>query len=404
MKQAQIQFSGYATLSGNFNTGLANVEITTEGELASFRATGTTFAWGGTGSHSWAHTKIGLSYGGSLAHYRRRTAFDSINQRILLGLERQLTKHMVFSLSQTAGVFSRNLVPQGLTDTVPFDPSTSFIPTTDFFDNRTLYSSTRGDFVFQKSARLSFNFNGSYFMTRRRSAALYGNDGGMVGADMQYRLTRRTTIGGQYTFGRTAFDKSDADVYVHGGAFSYSVQLTQRTEFTSFGGLMRAESKMVRVSAVDPVIAALLGIRSASQIVHSIRFSPYYGARISRAFRTGALWASTGRAITPGNGLFLSSDTTNVGGGYSYNGLRWWSFGASVDHSSSMSFLNVTGRYSTVMGGASISRRLTSSLHFTSSYSLRKYRSRDFERYNRPIQSISVGIAFSPGEMALRMW
>src|SRR5438105_2780954 len=78
----------------------------------------------------------------------------------------------------------------GITAAAPFDPSGSYSPGADFFDNRTIYSSTQADLVVKTSARVSFDFGGDYFFTRRRSEALYGSTGHSGRADMQYRLSR----------------------------------------------------------------------------------------------------------------------------------------------------------------------------------------------------------------------
>ena len=91
-----------------------------------------TLAWGVSGSHSWKHTKLGLDYRGSLAHYVRQGAYDSISQALLLGITQQITRHVSLSLRESAGMFTRAFGQGSLSQTVPFDPSQSYIPTTDF--------------------------------------------------------------------------------------------------------------------------------------------------------------------------------------------------------------------------------------------------------------------------------
>src|SRR6185295_15303315 len=115
-------------------------------------------------------TSIGLSYRGDV---KNRTDVE-LGQSLLLGVSHQLTRRLFLSLRESAGTFTRPLVRTGLQQSVPFDPSTTYIPTTDYFDNRTYYGSSQVALTIQKTARLSLNMAGDAFITRRRSRALSG--------------------------------------------------------------------------------------------------------------------------------------------------------------------------------------------------------------------------------------
>lgn len=404
MAAPQVSFRPFVQLGATFDTGLAGVALTSNGDLGTFRSFGARVAWGVSGSHSWRHTTIGIDYRGSIFRRTQQTSFDSINQSLLLGVTHDVTRHVRTAVNAAIGTFARDFGMAGLAQTVPFDPITAYIPRTDFFDNRTNYMSTSANLVVQKTARLSFGLGGTAFLARRRSQALAGTNGAGAKADVHYRLSRRSTIGGFYDYARFFFTRTDSSTDLHSFSFAYAARLSRWWEFSGYGGVMHMESKYVQPIAIDPVVAEILGITNSFQIVHRIRWNPSYAGRISRTFSRGVAYASAARSVTPGNGLFLTSDVTMLMGGYSYTGLRRWSLSATAMSSRSKSLVNVRGGYNSTGGGVSMSRKLISSLHLTGNYTLRQYQSSDFTKYNRLIHTASIGLGFTPGEVPLRVW
>ena len=404
MVAPKIDFRPYVSLYGGWEDGITGVGVTPEGSIPDVNSTTAQLGWGVSGTHGWRHTTLGLSYAGGVTHYKEAKSFDSISQSISLGLTRELSRRMSFNLRQSAGTFSRLTGFEGLSQTIPFDPATTYIPTTEFYNNRTVYLSTQAGLTFQKTARLSFNLGSGVFLTAYRSKALKGTKGLSAYGDMQYRLTRRTTVGAMYQFGTYRFTGIFGDSYVHAAAATIGYQFSQRLEFSGFFGLMRTESKFVESVPIDPSIAALLGITSGRQVVHNVSLRPYWSGRVSRTLPRGVLYFSAGQAVTPGNGLFLTSYTTSLTGGYAYTGLRRWSFNANAGRTMAKSIGNFAGGYSTSTAGVGLSRQLVQDIHVVVRYSLRQYRSETFGLYNRTGQYAAVGIAYSPGDIPLRLW
>jgi len=404
MAAPQVSFRPFVEVTGVYDTGLAGVSVSDSGQLGNLASEGVTVAWGISGTHSWRHTLVGLDYQGSLNHFAKNTAFDTINESLLLGVSHDLSRHAKVVLRQAAGTFGRDFGVLGLPGTVPFDPTTSFIPTTDFFDNRTLYLSTQADLVVQKSARLSYSLGGSGFLTRRRSSALEGVSGATAKADVHYRISRRTTVGGLYSYEHFGYNHITSGSDLHGVAFSFGTRITRFWEITGYGGALRMESKYLQTEAVDPVIAALLGITSTSFIRHTIEWVPSYSLRASRTFSRGVAYGTVSSTVTPGNGLFLTSKVLMYSGGYTYTGLRRWSFAAAVVDSRGASISNVIGAYDSLSGTVTLSRQIGGSFHFVTSYALRKYSSPNFDQYNRVVNEARVGVGFTPGDVPLRIW
>jgi hypothetical protein len=404
MSGSQISFRPFVDVSAIYTDGLAAVGVDQQGDIANATSEGYRVGWGVSGSHRWRHTELGLDYHGDINFYQAKTYYDSTDQSLLLGITHQLTRHVSISLQNSAGLFSTNPGTPGLAQTVPFDPSQTFIPRTDFFDNRTIYGSTMADLKIQKSSRLSFDFGGGFFLNRRRSSALYGTDGASARADVQYRVTRRSTIGANYNYNHFGYTGILSGSDLHGVSGTYAVQITQRAEFSGYAGFMRAESKFIQNVPLDPAIAAILGISSGLRVVYTVRYVPNIGARLSRSFSRGVAYVSGGHTVAPGNGLFLTSTMTSIYGGYTYTGLRRWTFNSSVGYSLSGSFGNVVGNYSGISGVLGVSRQLTRAVHFIASFNAQEYGSSDFAKYNRTVYSGSIGLGFSPGDVPVRIW
>ena len=404
MASPRISFRPFVELSGTYNTGLASPGLTDTGQLASSSSFGEDLTWGISGTHSWSHTKLGLDYRGSVDHYTGQTRYDGINESLLLGITQQFSRHVMLTLRESAGIFNRDFGLAGLSQTVPFDPSASYIPTTDFFDNRTAYTTTQADLTFQKSVRLSFDIGGNGTLVSRRSSALYGVVGAGARGDVQYRLTRNTTIGADYQYEHFDFTRVFGGTDIHGISLGYAVALSRTLEFSGYAGAMRVESKFLQTTPVDPVIAALLGITSAIQVAHHIDYIPTASGRLAKTYKNGVAYLSAGHTVTPGNGLFLTSYETRVFGGYTYTGLRRWSFDAGAGYMRMRSAGNVDGVYGGDTANLSVSRQIGRYTHVVFNYALRRYDSPDFSNYSRIIHTVVLGIGFTPGDVPLRIW
>ncbi len=404
LSSAQINFRPYLDITGVYSTGLAGVLVTTPGQVANTTGYGIALTGGISGIHRWRHTKVSLDYRGALYYYRPVDYYDNGDQSLLVGISHQFTRHTLLTLRETAGMFSRDTGLPAVTEALPFDPTTSYIPNTDFFDNRTIYFASQADFTLQKSTRLSFDFGGDFFLNRRRSSALYGVTGESARGDMQYRLTRNSTIGVNYTFLHYGYHGIFSSADIHAFTGTYAVRLTRRLEFSGYAGIARAESKFVQSVPVDPIITELFGITSTTAVIYSVNYLPEINARISYVFRKGVLYVGGGHTVTPGNGLFLTTYMTRFTGGYTYTGVHRWSFAAQGEYDRGDSIANVTGIYGDYGGGVSASHSLSRIIHSVFSATVLRYFSPGFAAYNRPIYNVSAGFGISPGDVPVRVW
>jgi hypothetical protein len=404
MAAPQIDFRPYFEAGAVYDSGLASVAVNDRGQLATASSLGATATWGISGTHNWRHTRVGLDYRGGVSYYAQQDQFSNLDQSLLLGVSHQITRHVLLSLRQTAGIVTRDFGQFGLRQTVPFDPSTSYVPVTDYFDNRTVYVTSQADVEYQRTARLSFDFGGDGYIVRRRSHALYGLTGASARGDLQYRLTRRSTIGAEYQYMHFTYPGLYGGTDAHGAVGTYAIRISRQVELSGYAGLMRVESTFIQTVPIDPTIAALLGISGAPQIVHRISTIPNVAGRLSRTYRTGIMYLSAGHSVNPGNGLFLTSTITTVLAGYSYTGLRYWSFGAGAGYDRATSVGTIAGEYQGRNESLMLSRLLGHHVSFVISYSSRQYNSPTYQNYNRTINDGRVGIGYSPGDIPIRVW
>jgi hypothetical protein len=404
MTASQIDFQPTFSLGASYSSGLGGVSIDPQGRLINDSSYGIYAAAGISGTHAWKHTRLGLDYHISAQHNPQASFFDGVTQSLSLGITHALSRHSVLAIHTAAGMSSQNNVGVTLISTVPFDPSTLYRPTNDFYDNRTIFVTSQIFLSIQKSTRLSFNFGVDGFLTRRRSTALFGVGGVGARGDLQYRLTRRSSIGAGYNYTHFAFNGIYSSTDVHNLLATYAITLTKSTEFSGYGGAARYETKFVQTVAVDPAVAALIGVNSAQLLTYNRSPTATYGVRLSRVVRRGTAFLSAGRGITPGNGLFLTSTSTNVTTGYSYGGLRRWSLASAATYSTSQSVGNVIGNYKNYSASINAGRKVAPHTNGTFGFTVAHAGSADFVNYNKWQYSANLGLTFSPGDITIRFW
>jgi hypothetical protein len=404
MNVPQIDFIPFLSLVGVYDTGLATVSVNSQGQLANAASEGAEADFGISGVHSWKHTKVSLNYGGAVREYSAATYYSGVDQSLMLGITQQFTRHVTLKVNESAGMFSQAYGVQGLSPTVQFDPGTTYTPTTDFFDNRTIYVYTQALLTYQRTARLSFAFGGDWDLTRRRSSALYGVMGEDAVGDMQYRLSRRSTAGLNYMFTHFSYNGVFSGTDFHRFSATYGIQLSRTWEFSAYGGVTRVDSKFPQLITLNPVIAALLGITQGYIVSYGLNYVPSYSGRLSKTFSRGVAYVSGGHLMTPGNGLFLTSRQYSATAGYSYAGLRRWGFNFSAGWDRAQSVGNILGEYGDYWAGLQTSRQISHVVHMVGGVTARKYQSNSFGAYNRLIWDARVGLSFSPRDIPLRIW
>ncbi len=399
-----------AGVSGIYDSSLGALVVTPSGINKQEAGLGLSVFGSLYGTHRWRRSSLGIDYQGSYDQFPGKSLYSGATQTIGLSFNKQHSKKLSTSVNTAAGTTNRSYggIPgfsgygfAGALDTV--DNNFTAVPTQELFNNRVNYVQVTTGFVYQKSARLSFGVNASGSLVRREAKGLGGMNGYMGGANIAYRLSRRSTISVDYSFTHMEYPGAFGASDFHGLGASYSRSIGRDWQLDLGGMMNRVESLGLARVELDPLVASLLGQSSGVEAFYSLVNVPGFTANVTRRFRRGSLNILATQAVTPGNGLILTSRTTGVTSNYSYTGVRHWSLFGAVGYSKMVSLTRTVGEYRGVNAGVGASRDIYRTLHFTSRWDYRDQliKSGTFARSG---SRLSIGLAWSPRPVPLSVW
>jgi hypothetical protein len=300
-------------------------DVTPPTSLASVTTQSGAISWGIDGRHLWRHDQIGLNYQGNSSSYKSTTSLSGTNQMLNLDYSHAFSRRLSVQFVESLVTLSQNYtlenpaLPPG-SSVANINLATS--PALQIFDSVRQSSST-ASLTYQKSARTSLNLSISNFMVDRTGYNLIGSTGHQAGMDINYRLTRKTTVGAYYAYTsyRYSHDVSDSNAHGLGAIFSYAID--RRTQIRLRAGASQLETLGYAIVTLPPDLARFLG--QASTVVDS--YSSRWLSDISAEFvrdlqRSRSLSIAYARGLSPGNGLILASIQETMSAGYSARVLR----------------------------------------------------------------------------------
>ena len=363
-------------------------------------------SWTLSGRHYWRKDILGLNYyGGSAKNpsVNQQSTSHSMSADYSHILSRRLQFHMVTSGSVLSSGFAlQNPVLNPTNSLANIDVASS--PVVQIFDSTTRQLQIGPSLQWSKSARLSVSIGGGWFGIERDGTGLTGQTGYQAQADLNYRITRRSTVGTYYstTFYRYSQKVAVSDSHTNGVLFSSS--LDRSTQIRLRAGLTRFENRGLARVQIAPEIARLLG--TSVGVVDEYRRNLYaeLSGELARDFhrhRTATM--SYSRSLAPGNGLILASVQQSAGIGYNMLSFRRYATSAGLGWSTLSSAVQTAEKYETrfVFFGISrpVGRYVTSSLRI------------DYRRFaitsalGTPDQlRVTMGFSWSPGDGPPRLW
>ena len=391
----------YVGVNAGFDTGLSGFAIDPTGATVNQSARGVDGVYGVYGTKRLRRGAFGINYSGGY-HQSTQKLYNGVDQMLGVFYSTQTTKRSQLSFNVSAGTTNR-AIGLPLTGGILDNSANAYsIPTSELFDNRFYYGGGGVQYTIQKSARLSIGLSGNGFIMRRTGATLFGSNGGSSGVNAAYRLSRRQTISVGYQFLFFNFTRNFGDSYGHGVYAGYSTQLSSSVSLSIRGGATRLESLGLQTVTIDPVIAALIGVRTTSEVYYGISYIPNGMAdlRILLTKRSnlslfGALF------VSPGNGIVNTSRNLSGGANYGYTGFRVAALSGGIAYNRLSSIIGDHQAFESINGTVSASRRLSGSLHFAASTGYRKFLQSNTSTYNRSSYFGTLGIYWSPGELPL---
>ena len=397
-----IAFRPYIGLSGIYDTGLVPVSVTSTGGIPSSDLYGVELNLGAYTYHVWKHTTLGLDYRGDFRHYST-TYWDGTDQFLSLILTHRPTKRVTFTLRNQAGIYS--LSSYSLSSPLgAVDPNYLQLPQNDIYDSRVIFAAVSGDLTYRLTHRLSFNIGGDGTLVRRQSTALYGMTGAVARGDLEYRLSRHSTLGADYRFTYFDYTRGFGNTDIQSVGFNYSTQFSPHVQLSARIGGARVESTSLTEVTLDPAIAALLGESVAIQAAYRLNYVPDMQVRLMDTFRRSQFTLEYLNQVVPGNGVYLTSRNNSGSASYSYSGVRHWNFSVGGSYGRMSTLVQTIDGYTAYGAGVGITRDLGKGLHTVLRLDTRHYDIASTAAFTHTDYRASVGLNFSPGDVPLVLW
>ena len=399
---APIAFRPYIGLSGIYDTGLVPVSVTSTGGIPSSDLYGVELNLGAYTYHVWKHTTLGLDYRGDFRHYST-TYWDGTDQFLSLILTHRPTKRVTFTLRNQAGIYS--LSSYSLSSPLgAVDPNYLQLPQNDIYDSRVIFAAVSGDLTYRLTHRLSFNIGGDGTLVRRQSTALYGMTGAVARGDLEYRLSRHSTLGADYRFTYFDYTRGFGNTDIQSVGLNYSTQFSPHVQLSARIGGARVESTSLTEVTLDPAIAALLGESVAIQAAYRLNYVPDMQVRLMDTFRRSQFTLEYLNQVVPGNGVYLTSRNNSGSASYSYSGVRHWNFSVGGSYGRMSTLVQTIGAYTAYGAGVGITRDLGKGLHTVLRLDERHYDIATSAAFTHTEFRASLGLSFSPGDVPLVLW
>jgi hypothetical protein len=402
----QLKWQESLGLNAFYDSGLIAASTDQKGAINDTSSFGDQFTWSILGRHYWKKDQLGLDFKGNIATASQSNVAGGSNFTLSGDFAHTFTRRLSLQGSVTASKFSQNYALDNAAvapDTTVANINLSTSPVIQIFDNGMKQLNTTLALVWQESARLSFSFGGSYFAVVRDSRALLGMTGQQANTDINYRLTRKTTIGGYYSFSDYLYAHGfgQSDTHTVGGIYSYA--LTRSTQIRLRAGVARTESLgLETVPILNPLIAALLGQTGGIIDAYNARTGTDISAQVVHDFR-GSRTANVAyaKAISPGNGVYQASEQQSVSAGFNATVRRQYNLSVGGGYSTLSSVSQTIGKYTTDYGTVSVSRNFHRGIAALLSYNFRHYSIYDAPGAGNE-HRISTGITW--GNTNGRLW
>jgi hypothetical protein len=400
----QLKWQESLGLSNIYDTGVTK-QVTADGSLgASSPLTGIQLTGTFAGRRYFHRDQVSVSYSGNLSQYSGVGGYNGSNQSIAADYSHVVSRHISVNLSATGSLLSQNSI---LSNPVVGPESVANInlassPNIQIYDTGAKQFSPQVDVIWQKSYRLSFSAGASYFAIIRSSPLLLGTSGEQARGDVNYRLTRKMTVGAYYSFSHYVYPHGfgNSDINTVGLIYSYALSRTLQVRFR--GGVSRIESLGLETVQIDPAIAVLLGRSSGTIDAYLVRRTSDISAQVVKDFRGGStLSLSYASGVSPGNGVFQTSEQTSISANFSAKVLRTYTIQAGIGRDTLVAATQNLGNYQSEYGRIALARvyRRGIGLSLTADY---RHFDLALPTSVRSQVRVTSGITWSPGSG--RLW
>jgi hypothetical protein len=268
------------------------------------------------------------------------------------------------------------------------------------FDNRADYLQSSLDINLLKSDRTVFTFGGEGFGVWRKASGLIGVEGYDLHGAVQRRWSRRTTVGVLFEHSHFDYPKAFGESDINMFSATFGTQFGRNWTLSAKAGVYQAEVIGLQQVAIDPEIAALLGVTTTVRTFYRKSTFPNWDMSLTRRFRRANLSLRYSQGVSSGNGVYLTSRETMGGARFNYTATAKWSFSASGGYSRLEGIAQGLQPFSSFNGGAGVTYLLTGPIHLIARYDARHQEVVDGV-FKGTAYRATLGISFSPGDIPL---
>jgi hypothetical protein len=355
---------------------------------------------GAYGYKTGEHWGLGLDFRGDLREYDNYSQYDGGDAALVLSYRYQFSKRLIINLNETGGTYSNGntSVAQLVNSTTG---STAAGPT--LFDTRLYYLRSGVDATYIASSRMSYQASAQGFYQAYGGSGGASSYGYTANGVVTRRLTKNVNIGGSYSFNHFEFPSSQSSSNSQSFQGNFAMVFANYWTLSVGAGATYSEIKSPIVIPLSPVYAALFGVPSITAILDDKTWYPSGSGLLKRRFRHSEASAGYSRGITSGGTTFYTSRTENAGIGWSYSGIRRWSFSLNGNYWNNVSLGGAPQKYTVLSAGGGFTYSVARYTYIIGNYN---YRVQDYDAFgaHRDGARITVGVNFSPGNVPLNWW
>ncbi len=399
MNNQQLSWQASVGFMFSQDRGQANGVAAANGTYPSITTNGRTLTWGLTGRHIWKRDQLGVSYVGNYSDYTSG-GLSGMNNSLNLDFAHIVTRRISLQLVQSVQLLSQNYSLENPTLTpgssvANINLATS--PNVELPGDTTRQSNSTASLTFHQTHRLSWQISSGYFIIGHTGAGFTGSRGYQAGGDLNYRMTRKATVGAFYSYTdyRFSHDVSHTDSQGFGAIYSYA--LTGATQLRTRLGASHLETLGLAVVPLPPEIAIFLGQRNAVIDSYSHRWISDISAELVHDFhrnRTATL--SYARGQSPGNGVLFTSAQESISAGFAMRLFRRVPiYGSATRSTLTSASTSSVGSYSSDTFSFSTSRQLHRGVTSNLTVDYRRYQLVGSPLLQHDLR-ISLGLNWSP--------
>ena len=388
----------FVSATGIFDNGIQPYSVDGKGALVTVDGLwGTEVSLGAYGVHKFRHARLGLDYKGTYRHYATNSFYDGTDQSLALGYTYQKSRRLIFDTRQIAGTVSQATSYGGY---LPSVTDALVTPSSFLFDNQANFLQSSLDVNLLKSERTILTFGGEGFGIWRKATGLIGMEGYDLHGTIQHRISQRTTIGATYQHAHFDYPKAFGETDLNSYTAFFATRLGRYWTFSARAGAYQAEVIGLQRVAVDPEIAALLGVSTSVRTFYRKSILPNVGLELNRRFQRANLAFHYAQGASTGNGVYLTSREESAGGTFSYSATTKWSLSLNGGYTRLKGIAQDLQPYSQFTGGGEITYALTRPIHLIARYDARHQEIVDGV-FKGTSYRATLGISFSPGDVPL---